>query len=1118
MATLSNRERVGKALELLAEGLLPFIEPRMASAASQVGGDWVRLIAARDEAKHGKAVRLHKDDPALLLRVLTEDWRVFSGELGRVEQSFASELRDVRNRHAHNDSFTGDDTYRALDTMERLLTAVGAPGQADAVRRIRMDHQRASFEAETKRMAKAQEVAPSLAGQGLKPWRDVLAPHEDVATGNFSSSEFAADLHAVAFGNLADVGREYGDPREFFRRTFLTEGLRELLDRAIRRIGGDPNATPIVNLQTNFGGGKTHSMLALWHMFSGMPPASLPQEVQDLVGGRVLPDVRRVALVGTHLAPTGTRTTSDGTVVHTLWGELAWQLGGQAAYDMVAEADRTATNPGAALRDLIAAHSPCLILVDEWVAYARQLWGREELPAGTFDTQFTFAQTLTEVVKSIPGALLVISIPASHDPERDGNSGGTAIEVGGPNGQEALQRLQNVVRRVADQWRPASSQESFEIVRRRLFVEPSAAALSDIAAIARSFVQFYARHSGEFPREVSEPAYEARIKAAYPLHPELFDRLYQDWSTLDRFQRTRGVLRLMSYVVHALWISQDAAPMILPGTVPLDVSSVSREITQYLPDSWKPIIDADIDGTGSTPVRIDSERSAFGGRMVTRRVARSIFIGSAPTLRSAHRGIERQRIWLGTAVPGDVVGNFGSALDLLGQRSTYLYADTNRWWFDTQASVTRTAADYADTLRDRPEEIWTEIRERLRRQTRRAGSFSAVLPGPESTAEIRDVDEAQLVILHPSTTHARGATDSAALTFARDAFERRGTAQRAHRNLIVFLAADSKRMDELTESVRHYLAWRWIEGRKVELDLSPAQVTQVTANVTRNDEDVDARIGQTYQWALVPVQDDPARPPSLTVERADGAAPWLAERVSDRLGRAGLLTTSLAARTLRLELDQHLRSVWERGHVSVGELWGYYSRYPYLTRVRDRSVLVDAVESTLGILLWQVEGFALADSYDGATGRYSGLVVPGGDARFGQITDSTLLVAPAVALAQTSSAIAEPLPGGDPAAADLAGDLTSGVLTAPVDEAPDGPRRPTRFVGVYAVDAERYARDLTRVSQEVLQQLAATPGIRLDITLEIQATTPEGFDDARIRAVAENARTLRFTHAAFEEE
>lgn len=246
MATLSNRDRVGKALDLLAEGLLPFVDPRMAAAAKPTGGDWVRLIAARDEAKNGRSLPLHKEDPALLLRVLTEDWRVFAGELSRVEQSFASELRDVRNRHAHNDAFSSEDTYRALDTSERLLAAVGAPTQAEAIRRLRLDHQRSTYEAETRRMAKAQEVPPSLAGQGLKPWRDVLAPHDDVATGNFSSSEFAADLHVVAFAHPdSDVGREYADAREFFRRTFLTEGLRDLLDRAVRRIGGDLNASPI---------------------------------------------------------------------------------------------------------------------------------------------------------------------------------------------------------------------------------------------------------------------------------------------------------------------------------------------------------------------------------------------------------------------------------------------------------------------------------------------------------------------------------------------------------------------------------------------------------------------------------------------------------------------------------------------------------------------------------------------------------------------------------------------------------------------------------------------------------------------------------------------------------
>ncbi len=388
MAT-SNRDRVGRGFELLAEGLEPFVDRHIAAAAGSPGTDWVRWLEARDKARHGPAKSLDKHDPAVQLRVITEEWRVFKESLSRAEQSFASELRDTRNRWAHNATFSPDDTYRALDTMERLLTAAGAAVQGEQVRRLRADHQRAAFEAETRRIVKQQEAGVTVAGQGLKPWREVLALHEDVATGNFSASEFAADLHMVAQG---EGGEEYVDPVQFFRRTFLTEGLRELLDRAIRRINGDLNASPIINLQTNFGGGKTHSLLALWHLLSGTPVRALPQEVQDLVADRPLPaSMRRVALVGTHLSPAGASEKPDGTKVATLWGELAWQLGGRSAYDVVAAADAAATNPGAALRDLIAAHAPCLILIDEWVAYARQLWGREDLPAGTFDTQFTFA-------------------------------------------------------------------------------------------------------------------------------------------------------------------------------------------------------------------------------------------------------------------------------------------------------------------------------------------------------------------------------------------------------------------------------------------------------------------------------------------------------------------------------------------------------------------------------------------------------------------------------------------------------------------------------------------------------------------------------------------------------
>ena len=241
---------------------------------------------------------------------------------------------------------------------------------------------------------------------------------------------------------------------EFFRRTFLTGGLRDLITRAVKRLSGDKERLPVINLQTNFGGGKTHSMLALWHLASGRPITEYPQEIEDLLGAAKLDrPIGRVALVGNHLEPSGLKPKPDGTKINTLWGELAWQLGGREAYEIVAEADRTSTNPGDSLRELLTKYAPAVILIDEWVAYARQLYGRDDLAGGSFDTQFTFAQTLTETAKAVPGALVVISIPASAR-DTDGDDNISEEEVGGENGREALRRLQNIVRRVADQWKP----------------------------------------------------------------------------------------------------------------------------------------------------------------------------------------------------------------------------------------------------------------------------------------------------------------------------------------------------------------------------------------------------------------------------------------------------------------------------------------------------------------------------------------------------------------------------------------------------------------------------------------------------------------------------------------
>ncbi|MEJ7786788.1 MAG: Swt1 family HEPN domain-containing protein, partial [Solirubrobacteraceae bacterium] len=470
---ISNRDRIGKMFELLAPALDGFIARSVAQQLPE-GADWAALVAMKDKKKGIEGKEYHRLDPQVQLRMLTENiphnlkagWYPFDDAIGRVGQGYSKELREARNDWAHNKSFSDDDAYRCLDTAERLLAAIGAPSAADEVKAIRMGLRRLTADKDDKKVLRSLAVTPESAG--LRPWREVLQPHEDVATGNFQAAEFAADLYKVAATD--DAGRDYAEPVQFFARTYLTEGLRDLIDRAVRRLAGDQNASPVINLQTNFGGGKTHSMLALWHLASGTPLGDYPQDLQEVLQASRFDEldapIRRVALVGNHISPSGS-VKSDGTQVNTIWGEMAWQLGGKEAFAMVATADADRTPPGKALHDLLAAYAPAVILIDEWVAYARSLVARDDLAGGTFDDQFTFAQALTEAVKGTAGVLLAISIPASESGDDAAPVAGNAEEVGGAHGLEALKRLQNVVRRVADQWRPASPDEAYHIVRQR---------------------------------------------------------------------------------------------------------------------------------------------------------------------------------------------------------------------------------------------------------------------------------------------------------------------------------------------------------------------------------------------------------------------------------------------------------------------------------------------------------------------------------------------------------------------------------------------------------------------------------------------------------------------------
>ena len=517
-------------------------------------------------------------------------------------------------------------------------------------------------------------------------------------------------------------------------------------------------------LMQPFGGPASHGArrTRCWRSITCFPalrprvsPASTP--LCRRPGIKKLPTAKRVVLVGNKISPGNPSTKPDGTVVRTLWGELAWQLGGKKAFARIKADDEKATSPGDVLRELFNEYGPCLILIDEWVAYARQLHDQSDLPAGGFETQFTFAQVLTESAKLAKNCLLVISLPAS-DTAGSPHTQADDVEVGGQRGREALDRLRNVVGRVESSWRPASAEEGFEIVRRRLF-EPMAdpAQFKDRDVVARAFADLYRTQHQEFPPECRDADYEKRLKAAYPIHPEIFDRLYTDWSTLVKFQRTRGVLRLMAAVIHSLWEKGDRNPLILPANIPIDDPRVQFELTRYLSDNWVPVIEKDVDGPNSLPLRLDGEVPNLGKFAACRRVARAIYLGSAPLTQAAHRGLEDRRVKLGCVMPGESPAVFGDALRRLAGAATYLYQDGPRYWYSTQPTVTKLAEDRAEQLKRDPDKVVHELDLRLRKNLEQKGDFSRIHPMPQSGQDVPDDLDARLVVLGGRSPLQQGA-------------------------------------------------------------------------------------------------------------------------------------------------------------------------------------------------------------------------------------------------------------------------------------------------------------------------------------------------------------------------
>ena len=1098
---ISNHERVGRALNLLHAGLYPFVEREMQAV---YGDSWLEMAASKlpeGYLSQKKIEDVLQTDISALLILAWEEWKeVFGKTLGRSERTLVSELRDTRNAWAHTNTFSTDDAYRALDSIERLLKAVSAP-QAAQIEKQKQELLRIKFEEQARSVARRSTTAP-IEGQpmsGLKPWREIATPHPDVASGRFQQAEFAADLWQVYLDEGSD---EYRDPTEFYRRTYLTDGLKQLLINALKRLSGQ-GGDPVIELQTNFGGGKTHAMLALYHLCKAHQISDLPgmEPIFQQVGIDTPPQNVNVAvLVGNKLQPSGIvpykpeHSRQHRPLIKTLWGELAWQLGGAEGYELVRSADETSTNPGDALKSLFNRFSPCLILIDEWVSYARQLHEQSDLAGGSFDTQFTFAQTLSESAKNAKDTLLVVSIPSSD------------IEIGGDRGKEALHRLKNAIGRVESPWRPASAEESFEIVRRRLFqpiTDPSLFAQRD--AVVKAFMDLYRNQSQEFPSECKQSDYERRMKAAYPIHPELFDRLYTDWSTLDKFQRTRGVLRLMAQVIRCLWEREDRSLLIMPAHIPMDDQQVQLELTHYLGDNWQPVIDKDVDGDNSLPLTLDRSNHNLGRYSACRRVARTVYLGSAPTLNAANRGIDERRVKLGCVQPGEQPAIFGDALRRLTDQATYLYVDeARRYWISTQPNINRTAQERAEQILGDRHRVWSEIIQRLKRDRNR-GEFSAVHIAPSSSADIPDNLSlgVRLVVLAPDQVHSKGHPDSPARQWVQDALEHRGSSPRYYQNTLLFLAVDQSKVENLERNTAQYLAWQAIVNEKEILNLDASQATQANTKLQESNRDVDNSLRDSYQWLLIPTQPEAQGGLEWKEIRLQGQDPPILQ-ASRKAVQEGDLSCKYAATNLKLEvLDRYL---WrDTPHVALQSIWEDLNKYLYLPRLKDQSIFLDAVSQGVS------EGiFAYAEGFDEQQRKYVGLEFQ----RSIKPQISGLLVKPQTAEQQLATRDTQPQATYPEAHATTA---AQAAFSREPSSSFGVPQHPSihRFYGSVTLDPLRINQHIPTIVEAVVQPLTSLVDVKVTVRLEIEAEGNQ-IPTATVRTVKENCQTLKFETHEFE--
>ena len=1111
-----NREALNKALDIFRDAMRPFIVRNLKSMPGRQVEDLILNALPPNQAaqvqhnlRHGDGTIEAAIDIGDFPQIITRNWREafsrrFSNDRSALNMIWL--IKESRDKTAHPglQDLDTEHTRSRVSLIAEVLGLINQPNQRQVVEEIR-DQLLATAgpddapEEKSTKSAAANGRRALRTASNLAPWRQVIKPSADVSQGTFRQAEFAADLQQVHDGRANAT--EYGNPVDFFNHTYITPGLRTLLTNTLQRLSGS-GGDPVIQTKTGFGGGKTHSLIALYHLVNHagalLNPSSQagPQrtsaelsEIMREAGLQPGADFQSSVAVldGTHLSSTDATVTEEtGDPLNTLWGQMAYQLGGQDAYEIIGPASREGVAPGGAQLDELFKHvGPCVILIDELVAYVRN--------AGTSqDNIYTFVQAVTQAARRNDGVALVVTLPDSR------------AEAGGTGGAEVLDRLERLLGRIEAVWKPLEVDEAFEVVRRRLFGEVSDTAARD--RTCKAFADMYGRSRSDYPREAAEQRYLERLRACYPIHPEIFDRLYADWSSIPQFQRTRGVLRMLATCVSRLYLDDDRLPLIQPASLPLSDPALAEEFVKLLSDQWQSVL-SEVDSDNSRTDDIDQSLQRFadvGG--AARRIARTVFLGSAPS--GAVRGIDERQIRLGAVHPGQGVSVYNEALSRMSGRLYYLYANEGRYYFHAEENLNKVATDRQDWFG--PAEVNAQIVSQLKEAT---GRRSDVIVCPQDSADVPEAEGVRLVILPPDASRpTRASEHDDASDRALQILEQRGDAARVRRNTLLFLAARRDEIRDLRNKVRDYLAWDSIVNGEARIEnLAGARRTQASSNLRSAERAVRGALVQAYRQALAPVQDDPQQAAyRLSVAEINivDAGGTIVDAAFRRFGDDEVLVETIAPTALASLLRQY---VWGNGanprdHIGVDALWDMLTSNVYMHRLRNRTVLERAIAQGV-----REGAFGYASGYQVDGYQNLRFREPHDDPQFGALAERVpgLLISAEmaeIAKAEQPPPAIGPVPpdGGDTGGGAGTGTGAGGVTPPVVVPQRRGPRR---IVAVKMIQGDVSLDDIDRLRDEIIDNLRRDGG-QITIKITITAENADGFSEGTTRTVRENSSQL----------